>query len=63
MDDDFTNQAIDMIFENKTINRKVKPIIFGSVAFNLVILFLLLFIIFKIHVLTGVFRESQFATV
>ena len=63
MDDDFTNQAIDMIFDNKTIKRKVRPILFGGVAFNLLILFLLVFLLFRVHVLTGAIRNAQLAAV
>ena len=63
MDDDFANQALDMIFENKTIKRKVRPILFGSVAFNLIVLLLLIFLLFKVHILTGILRETKLTTV
>ena len=63
MDSDFANQALDMIFENKTIKKKVRPILFGGVAFNLLLLILILFILFRLHVLTGILRDTKLATV
>ena len=63
MDSDFANQALNMIFENKTIKKKVRPILFGGVAFNILLLLLVLFLIFRVHVLTGVLREAKLATV
>lgn len=63
MDSDFANQALDMIFENKTIKKKVRPILFGGVAFNLLLLVLVIFILFRLHVLTGILRDTKLTTV
>ena len=63
MDSDFATQALDMIFENKTIKNKVRPIIFGGVAFNFLIFLILLFLVFRVHILTGILRDAKFATV
>jgi hypothetical protein len=63
MDSDFATQALDMILENKTINRKVRPIIYGGVAFNVLLLLILIFVLFRLHVLTGLIRDAKFATV
>jgi hypothetical protein len=63
MDSDFANQALDMILENKTIKNKVRPILFGGVAFNALLLILVIFILFRLHVLTGILRDAKLATV
>ena len=51
--DELTNQAVDMIFENDALNDKLKkkafPYILGGVTFNLVLLILLMYIIFKLR--------------
>jgi hypothetical protein len=55
--DQLTNQAIDMIFENdalrdrviRPIKKKAFPYILTGVAFNLILLILLFYIIYKVH--------------
>jgi hypothetical protein len=55
--DQLTNQAIDMIFENdalrdrviRPIKKKAFPYILTGVAFNLILLMLLFYIIYKVH--------------
>ena len=49
MDDDMTEQVLDILLKNSTLKRKVQPIIIGWVCFNIIIICLLLFIIFLIH--------------
>ena len=60
--DHLTNQAIDMIFENdalkdrilKPIKRKAYPYVLTGVAFNLILLVLLIYIIIKVRRLTTI---------
>jgi hypothetical protein len=51
--DELTNQAVDMIFENDALNERIKkkafPYVLGGVTFNLVLLILLIYIIFKLR--------------
>jgi len=51
--DQLTTQAIDMIFENDALKDKIKqkayPYVLGGVTFNLILLVLLLYIIFKLR--------------
>jgi len=51
--DELTNQAVDMIFENDALKDKIKkkafPYVLGGVTFNLVLLILLIYIIFKLR--------------
>ena len=63
MDGDFANQALDMIFDNKSLKRKVRPVLFGSLAFNVLIIALLVLLVFKIHILTGVLRETKLTAI
>jgi hypothetical protein len=49
MDDDMTEQVLDMLLKNSTLKRKVQPILIGWVCFNIIILCLLLFIIYKLN--------------
>ena len=54
LDDDLTNQALELLFENKTMKKKVTPVLFGGLCFNFILLILLIFIAFRI---TGVSRR------
>jgi len=64
--DQLTNQAIDMIFENdalndriiKPIKQKAYPYILTGVLFNLILLILLIYIIFKLKHLTKLFDTN-----
>jgi hypothetical protein len=55
--DQLTNEAIDMIFENdalrdrviKPMKKKAFPYLLTGVAFNLILLALLIYIIFKLR--------------
>jgi hypothetical protein len=51
--DELTNQAVDMIFENDALKDKIKqkafPYVLGGVTFNLLLLFLLIYIIVKLR--------------
>ena len=53
--DQFTTQALDMIFENDTLKQKMKqkvgPYVLGGLTFNLILLALLVYIIFKLGTL------------
>ena len=48
-EDEFTNQALELILQNTTLRRKVQPILLGGVVFNFIILVLLLFIIWRLR--------------
>ena len=50
--DQLTTQALDIIFENDTLKKKVKqkvgPYVIGGLIFNLILLALLVYIVFKL---------------
>lgn len=46
---DFTKQALDMVFDNKELKRKVYPVIYSAIFFNILVIVLLVYIIFKLH--------------
>ena len=64
--DHLTNQAIDMIFENdalkdrvlKPMKRKAYPYLLTGVAFNLILLFLIVYLIYKVRCLTKLFDTA-----
>jgi hypothetical protein len=51
--DDFATQAMDMIFQNDAVKAKLKqktyPYILTGVAFNLLLLVLLCFLVFSVY--------------
>jgi len=52
MIDEFTEQAIDILFSNKKIKDKVYPIVYCYIAFNVSIFLLLLYIALKLYSVT-----------
>ena len=53
MDDneDFTNQAIDLIFKNETIKKRLSPWVLTGVSFNLILLLLLGYLVYQMHLI------------
>ena len=49
MIDEFTEQAIDILFSNKKIKDKVYPVVYCYIAFNVTILLLLVYIALKLY--------------
>jgi hypothetical protein len=46
--DDITDQFADLIFNNKSVKKKVRPIILGGAAFNFILVGILIFIMFRV---------------
>jgi len=47
--DDIYNQLFDIVLKNPTVKGRVRPIIFGGVFFNLLILVILVIILLKVN--------------
>jgi len=52
--DEFTEQAVDILFSNKKIKEKVYPVVYCYVAFNITTMLLLMYISIKLYYLTMV---------
>ena len=52
MIDEFTEQAVDILFSNKKLKEKVYPNVYCYVAFNVVTFLLLIFIAVKLYHVT-----------
>ena len=46
MIDDLTNEILDTLLSNEKIKEKLYPIVYGVVAFNVLVLILIIYIIF-----------------
>jgi|TARA_R110002096_G_scaffold57421_1_gene145584 hypothetical protein len=51
MIDDITEQLVDTIFANKRIKENVYPVVYGVVAFNVILFMMVLYIAIKMYCL------------
>ena len=48
-EDDFTNQALEMIINNNALRKTLRPIILGVAFFNILIIILLGYVIYALN--------------